>query len=177
MIHVFIGLGANIQHPGSQLQRATAQLAQHPGCELIGCSRVYESPPMGPQDQPNFLNAVLRLATSVPPVELLEALQSIERELGRVKVRHWGERCIDLDLLMYGQGETAITMTSESLTLPHPGIYDRDFVLRPLHDLVGPHYQMPNGEEIGTLLAACSTAELAVVDLDLNPAQRFGERR
>ena len=166
MINAFIGLGANIGNPETQLQSAAHSLATLPSSQLCGHSKIYTSRPMGPQDQPDFLNSCVHLNTALSPLTLLAELQQIERVLGRVKTRHWGERFIDLDLLMYGNKQ----MDTNELTLPHPGIHNRDFVLKPLQDLLGEHFRMPDGETIGKLLTARSSLALVETGLSLFPA-------
>ena len=86
---------------------------------------------MGPQDQPHYVNAVVELVTDLAPLALLDHLQQFEQDAGRVRLRHWGERTLDLDLLLYGQEQ----IQTERLTVPHVGIFERDFVLIPLLDL------------------------------------------
>jgi 2-amino-4-hydroxy-6-hydroxymethyldihydropteridine diphosphokinase len=90
----------------------------------VKVSRLYQSPPMGPQDQPNYLNAVVQLDTTLEALALLDQLQQFEQEAGRIRLRHWGERTLDLDLLIYGQEQ----IQNERLTVPHVGILERDFV-------------------------------------------------
>ena len=97
----------------------------------VTTSKLYQSPPMGPQDQPHYLNAVVRLETDLAALDLLDELQKIEQESGRVRLRHWGERTLDLDMLLYGQQQ----ITHERLTVPHVGLLERDFVIIPLLDL------------------------------------------
>ena len=157
-----MGLGSNIEEPARQLLRACNALAELPDTRLVAVSSVYESLPMGPSDQPSFLNACAHIETTTDPTDLLAALLSIETTMGRVRKRRWGERCIDLDLLFYEN----VQIQSEQLTLPHPGLYQRDFVLKPLAELLGNEYLMPNGVDIGTLLLGCSTH-----GLKLNPVQ------
>ncbi|KAK0363775.1 hypothetical protein LTR94_013714 [Friedmanniomyces endolithicus] len=97
----------------------------------VKISKLYQSPPMGPQDQPNYLNAVVQLSTNLAPLALLDELQRFEQESGRVRLRHWGERTLDLDLLIYAEEK----IQHERLTVPHVGVMERDFVLIPLLDL------------------------------------------
>ena len=97
----------------------------------VQTSKLYQSPPMGPQDQPNYLNAVVRLDTELEALALLDELQRLEQESGRVRLRHWGERTLDLDLLLYGNEQ----IQNERLTVPHVGVLERDFVLLPLLDI------------------------------------------
>ena len=159
-----MGLGSNIEAPAIQLRRACEALAALANTGLIAVSSVYESLPMGPRDQPPFLNACAQIDTTSDPATLLTDLLGIETAMGRVRKRHWGERCIDLDLLFYGN----TSVQSERLTLPHPGLYQRDFVLKPLGDLLGNEYLMPNGVDIGTLLRKCSTHGLRLSAVQLH---------
>jgi 2-amino-4-hydroxy-6-hydroxymethyldihydropteridine diphosphokinase len=132
MILAYVGLGSNLNAPARQIEQALAALATLPQSRLLRHSALYASPPLGPPDQPDYLNAVAELETTLPPLDVLDALQAIEQAQGRVRGRHWGERVIDLDLLLYGD----VQMQSERLTLPHAGMTERAFVLRPLAELV-----------------------------------------
>jgi len=127
-VTTYIGLGSNLGDSRQILSEAIAKL------KTIGevkVSKLYQSPPMGPQDQPNYLNAVAQLKTELFPLDLLDHLQRFEQEAGRVRLRHWGERTLDLDLLIYGDEK----IQNERLTVPHVGIMQRDFVVIPLLDL------------------------------------------
>lgn len=155
MIEAFIGLGANIGEPLQQLNQAVAHIANIPSTSVVALSSIYQSAPMGPQDQPDFLNACLKIQTDLSADRLLEALKAIEEDMGRVKARHWGERCIDLDLLLYG----ATVQHTPHLTLPHPGISERAFVLMPLIDIEGNAFTLPCGASLGSLLA-CQSGEI-----------------
>jgi len=146
---VFIGLGSNLAEPAAQVERAIAALAALPQSRLLRQSRLYASPPLGPVDQPDYVNAVVEMDTTLEPVALLNALQGIEQKQGRVRTRHWGERVIDLDLLLYAD----MQMESRGLTLPHPGIAARAFVLRPLAELE-PELMIPGQGILRDLLAA-----------------------
>ncbi len=128
MNKTFIGLGSNLGDSKQILREAVEQLRK---LGVVTVSKLYQSPPMGPQDQPNFHNAVVELITHLEPLELLDELQRIENESGRVRLRRWGERTLDLDLLLYA-GKNII---NERLTVPHVGILERDFVVIPLLDL------------------------------------------
>ena len=128
----YIGLGSNLQDPAAQVNLAFERLDEIPDTELSGRSSLYRSAPFGPVEQPDFVNAVAAIQTALPALILLEHLQRIEREQGRVRgAERWGPRIIDLDLLVYGNAEIA---TAE-LTVPHPGIALRNFVLLPLREL------------------------------------------
>lgn len=124
----YIGLGSNLGDSRQILIEAVQNLAT---LGKVTTSKLYESPPMGPQDQPNYLNAVARLETHLEPLVLLDELQRFENESGRVRLRRWGERTLDLDLLIYGQEN----IKNERLTVPHIGVLERDFVVIPLLDL------------------------------------------
>ncbi|WP_341501987.1 2-amino-4-hydroxy-6-hydroxymethyldihydropteridine diphosphokinase [Gallaecimonas sp. GXIMD4217] len=136
----YIGLGANLAQPARQLRLALHALAALPGSKLLGASSLYHSAPMGPQDQPDYVNAVAALETELEPLALLDALQAIERQQGRVRKRRWGERTLDLDLLLYAGRE----IDHPRLTLPHPGLTQRPFVLAPLCELA-PALTLPGG--------------------------------
>jgi len=128
MTIVYIGLGSNLDDPEAQVRSAIQELAIIPQCRVVAVSSMYESPPLGPQDQPDYINAVVKLETSLSAEELLEQMQKIERQHGRRRERHWGPRTLDLDLLLYDQ----MTIDTEHLTVPHPRIASRAFVLCPL---------------------------------------------
>lgn len=127
-VTTYIGLGSNLGDSRQILSEAIAKLKS---LGEVKVSKLYQSPPMGPQDQPNYLNAVAQLKTELLPLELLDQLQRFEQEAGRVRLRHWGERTLDLDLLIYGNEK----IQNERLTVPHVGILQRDFVVFPLLDL------------------------------------------
>ncbi|GAA5586986.1 2-amino-4-hydroxy-6-hydroxymethyldihydropteridine pyrophosphokinase [Acinetobacter calcoaceticus] len=127
-ITTYIGLGSNLGDSRQILSEAIAKLKT---LGMVKVSRLYQSPPMGPQDQPNYLNAVAELNTDLAPLDLLDHLQRFEQEAGRVRLRRWGERTLDLDLLIYGNEK----IQNERLTVPHIGILQRDFVVIPLLDL------------------------------------------
>ena len=145
----YIGLGSNLNQPALQVARAIAALAELPDSHLLRQSRLYASPPLGPVDQPDYVNAVVEIETALEPLVLLRALHAIEQAQGRVRTRHWGERIIDLDLLLYADWQ----MASDDLILPHPGIATRAFVLRPLAELA-PELEIPGQGALGDLLAA-----------------------
>lgn len=147
---VYIGLGSNLNQPASQIETALHTLSQLPACELIRHSSFYGSRPVGPQDQPDFVNAAALLETTLSPGDLLKSLQLIERNQGRIKKRHWGERTIDLDILLFNH----ITINTPDLIVPHKEIGNRDFVLRPLLEL-DPDLTLPDGTTLYSLLQSC----------------------
>ncbi len=145
---VFIGIGSNLQDPLQQVRLATDRLAQLPKTIFGQASACYQSPPFGPVEQPDFVNRVVSIDTKLSPEELLDALQAIEHEQGRVRLQHWGPRTIDLDILLYGEQVIA----TSRLTVPHPGLKERAFVLYPLAE-IAPQLILPSGEKIKDLLS------------------------
>jgi 2-amino-4-hydroxy-6-hydroxymethyldihydropteridine diphosphokinase len=123
---VYLSLGGNLE--GRQRKLAAMVAALRSFCEVTALSPLYETEPVGYLDQPWFLNAVAALRTTLPPLELLHRLQSIEAELGRVRLIDKGPRTADLDMLFYGD----IVLSTPELTLPHPSLHERRFVLEPL---------------------------------------------
>jgi 2-amino-4-hydroxy-6-hydroxymethyldihydropteridine diphosphokinase len=127
-ITVFIGLGSNIEQPREQIKSAISALARLPDTVIIQDAGFFESAPMGPEDQPDYVNTVVECETGLSATALLQQCQQIEQEQGRVKKRHWGERSIDLDILLYGDQQ----LNLQDLIVPHVGICQRDFVYLPL---------------------------------------------
>ena len=146
MTTVYIGLGANIDGPIEQIHIALRTLKALPETELIRCSSLYGSAPLGPEDQPDYVNAVAELETILAPLDLLDALQAIEKTQGRIKHRHWGERCIDLDILLYGNE----TLNSERLNLPHHEMANRSFVVTPLLEIAS-DLTLPDGQRLSQI--------------------------
>ena len=145
-IPVWLGLGSNLDDPAAQLHQAMIALRDLPDSRFYLHSRLYRNKPMGPQDQPDYVNAVAGLLTRLPPRRLLEALQALERAAGRDRLRsqRWGPRRLDLDILSYGQQR----LDEDGLSIPHPGISERNFVLLPLLE-VAPGLQIPGLETAG----------------------------
>lgn len=146
----YIGLGSNLADPLSQLARAVSALASLPKTHLVLQSPFYASTPVGPQDQPDFVNGAVHVFTELSPLELLDALQAIEQDHQRKRIRHWGPRTLDLDLLLYDNR----VINEERLTVPHPEISNRDFVLQPLLDLDA-NLTLPDGRSIAELREQC----------------------
>jgi len=132
-IPAYIGLGSNLDDPAAQVRGALKALEGIERTRLVAVSALYSTPPMGPQDQPDYVNAVAGMLTLQSPEELLLSLQNLERSLGRVRTEgdRWGPRVIDLDILVYG----TLQQSLPGLSLPHPGILERNFVLFPLCDI------------------------------------------
>ena len=149
-MRAYIGLGSNLADPVDQVTTAISNLQSLPDSQLLTWSSLYASPPMGPQDQPDYINAVAIIETALSAHQLLDALQAIEQQQGRVRQRHWGERTLDLDILLYGQNE----IDDARLQIPHPGIALRAFVLYPLAE-IAPDLTIPNMGTIEQLLQHC----------------------
>lgn len=160
-VTAYIGLGSNLQQPVEQVKRALQQLAKIPRTRLISASPLYRSAPLGPADQPDYINAVAALATRLSALELLDALQTIERQQGRIRGgERWGPRTLDLDLLLYGDQQ----IQTERLTVPHPGLGERNFVLYPLHDVAGEDLCIPGLDTLSHLLRACPRQGLELLE-------------
>ena len=128
----FLGFGSNIGERERILAEAVARLREHPSIRVSAVAPLYETEPVGVTDQPAFLNTVCRITTSLDPEALLEATLDIERELGRVRTIRWGPRTIDIDVLLYDNQE----IRTPALTVPHPRLMERAFVLVPLLDVM-----------------------------------------
>lgn len=128
---VFIGLGSNLDTPHQQVLKAFSKLKALPKCEWICASSLYATPPWGIEDQPPFINAVVKMRTQLEPHTLLEALLAIEREQGRIRDIRFGPRIIDCDILLYANQQ----ISSETLSVPHPYLTERAFVVVPLYEI------------------------------------------
>ncbi|MFZ3154266.1 2-amino-4-hydroxy-6-hydroxymethyldihydropteridine diphosphokinase [Pseudomonas sp.] len=160
MERVYIGLGSNLAAPLEQLRSALAALAALPHTRLSAQSSFYASDPLGPADQPRYVNAVAALDTELSPLALLDALQTIELEQGRTrKAERWGPRTLDLDILLFGQRQ----LDEPRLTVPHYHMHARAFVLYPLAE-IAPQLRLPDGRALGELLAACPFEGLERID-------------
>jgi 2-amino-4-hydroxy-6-hydroxymethyldihydropteridine diphosphokinase len=134
-ITAYIGLGSNLGERERTLRRAVEWMDQTPGIWVQRVSALRETQPIGPAGQPDYLNAVAEIKTTLPPRGLLEALHTIEQRLGRVRTRRWGPRTVDLDILLYSRKKVRVP----GLTIPHPEIQHRPFVQEALMEL-GVHY-------------------------------------
>ena len=151
MERVYIGLGSNLAEPLQQLRAALDTIAQLPQSRLQAQSSFYISDPLGPADQPRYVNAVAALDTELEPWQLLDALQRIEQEQGRVrKAERWGPRTLDLDILLFGER----LLDDERVAGPHYHMHARPFVLYPLAELAA-DLQLPDGRSLAALLQAC----------------------
>lgn len=149
MALAYIGLGSNLEDPMDQVQRAFDELEALAGTRLLKRSPLYQSRAIGPE-QPDYINAVAHLETNLAPLELLDALQAIERTHQRVRLQHWGPRTLDLDLLLYDNE----TIQHPRLTVPHAYLTQRGFVLYPLAD-IDPNLHLPDGQSLQALLQQC----------------------
>jgi 2-amino-4-hydroxy-6-hydroxymethyldihydropteridine diphosphokinase len=150
MASAFVGLGSNLGDPEELIASALELLSGEEGIEVLAVSSLRETDPVGFEDQPRFLNGAAELATELAPRELLERLFAIERRLGRIRGEgpRFGPRTIDLDLLLYGEE----TVQEPGLTLPHPRLHERRFVLEPLAEL-DPALEVPGRGPVQALLA------------------------
>jgi len=163
----YIGLGANLDEPQRQLESALAQLQQIPEIVVHGCSSFYRSAPIGPEDQNDFINAVAKINTCLSPLELLRQCQHIEHLHGRIrKAERWGPRILDLDLLLYRPLHTEqtkrpqwLSLNSPELSLPHPEIHHRAFVVIPLLELT-PSLEIEAGKPLKNSLKKLSAQRL-----------------
>jgi len=152
-MRAYVALGSNLGDSRQHLLDAIKALAALPHTEVTARSRIYRTPPWGVTDQPDFLNAVVALETALEPHDLLGALLAIERAAGRQRNgERWGPRTLDLDLLHVADR----TVNDERLTLPHPHIADRAFVLLPLYD-VAPDLEIPGQGRVADLLRGVDT--------------------
>ncbi len=155
----YVGLGANLGQPEAQLREALERLNAAPEVEVTRVSAFYRNPPLGPPDQPWYVNAVARVRTRLGPEELLRLLQQVETDLGRVRGERWGPRRLDLDLLLYN-GEVIFT---PDLVVPHPEMHCRGFVLVPLAEIAPQAWHPVLGQSAGELLAQLDPAQRAAL--------------
>ena len=140
--NAYLGLGTNLGDRKDNLQQALKELAALPTLEIRRVSSIYETAPVGVTDQPDFLNMVVSVQTTLSPRDLLNSLLEIENKMGRTRTVRWGPRVIDLDLLLYGTAHVEMP----GLTVPHPRLQERSFVLVPLAE-IAPELVLPGGEE------------------------------
>lgn len=158
-VRAYVALGSNLGDPRRQVETALEELRDLPRSTLAAHSRLYRSAPMGPSGQPDYVNAVAGLDTELAPEALLRALQAIEAGHGRERgAERWGPRTLDLDVLLYGE----LQQRTEVLTIPHPGLHERNFVLYPLHE-IAPELNVPGRGPLAALLAGCPGGGLHVL--------------
>lgn len=160
-ITAYIGLGSNLSDPRAQVINAAIAIGKIPESNVITLSSLYLSKPMGPQDQDDYINAVIAVETRLSALELLDALQSIENSAGRVrKDNRWGARILDCDILLYGND----SIENERLTVPHYGMKLREFVLLPLAE-IAPSLHLPDGSSISELAGKISNNGIVKLSL------------
>lgn len=143
----YIGLGSNLSDPQAQIIAALAKLKQLANCSVTAISSLYFSRPMGPQDQPDYMNAVVAIETQLSPIQLLDQLQNIENTAGRIrKDNRWGARILDLDILLFDD----LIINTQRLIVPHYGLKLREFVLLPLAEIAA-DLILPNGSKVSQL--------------------------
>lgn len=154
-VRAYIGLGANLGDAGATVTAAMAALAHLPGTTLAACSPLYRSAPVGYLDQPDFVNAVAAIDTELAPHAVLDGLLAIEQEFGRRRSFRNAPRTLDLDLLLYGELE----LHDERLTVPHPRMHQRAFVLVPLAG-IAPALALPGHGPVAALAAQLAADDL-----------------
>ncbi|WP_426347100.1 2-amino-4-hydroxy-6-hydroxymethyldihydropteridine diphosphokinase [Cronobacter universalis] len=148
MTLAFVALGSNLAEPLTQVNNALAALARIPHSRIVATSSFYRTPPLGPQDQPDYLNAAVALETTLSAEALLDNTQRIELEQGRVrKAERWGPRTLDLDIMLFGDA----TINTGRLTVPHYDMKNRAFMLLPLSE-IAPALRFPDGERLADVL-------------------------
>jgi 2-amino-4-hydroxy-6-hydroxymethyldihydropteridine diphosphokinase len=163
-MRAFIAVGTNLGDRWAHLAQAARGLASAPRTALVAASRVFESAPLGPP-QPRYLNAVLQVETGLTPRGLLEVTQAIEAQAHRRRDQRWGARTLDLDLLLCGD----LVVRERGLTVPHPGLPARRFVLAPLAQLAPGHPVPGTASTVAALLAALPPWDLVEVGLYPRP--------
>lgn len=150
-MRAYVALGSNLDDPVAQVRAGAQALGKLPGTQLVRCSALYRTAPVGVTEQPDFINAVCALDTDLPPAALMQALLDIERAHGRLRDIQGGPRTLDLDLLLYGDR----VCHEPGLTLPHPRLHERAFVLYPLSE-IAPGLSIPGHGPVETLRAGCA---------------------
>lgn len=155
----YIGIGSNQSDPIKQARLAIQTLQDIPQTVLNKCSSLYSSTPMGPQDQPDYINAVAEIDTQLTALQLLDELQKIELSQGRVrKQKRWGPRTLDLDIILYGKE----VINNTRLTIPHYGMKVREFVIYPLLEITT-NLTLPDGQSISQLSKHCDKNGLTII--------------
>lgn len=160
MFRCYIGIGSNLEQPVKQVTQALEELQSLPNTQVVTASRLYRSDPLGPVDQPRYINAVAAIDTLLKPEALLDQLQAIEAIHDRKRSVHWGPRTLDLDLLLYADQ----VIKTDRLTVPHIEIGNRAFVLYPLAE-IAPSLKFPNGRLISDYTKQCTLGTIEPIDI------------
>lgn len=144
---VYIALGSNLSNPKEQVHNAVKHIEKIPRTRVIAKSSLYKTPPLGPQNQPEYINQVICIETTLTAYALLQALLAIEIKMGRIRLERWGARIIDCDIILFGNE----VINTPALTIPHPEMTKRSFVLFPLAE-IAPHLVLPSGDRLQTVL-------------------------
>jgi len=163
MTPAYLALGSNLNDPASQLSAALMELAALRHCQIDTVSSAYSSAAVGPADQGDYLNAVLRLSTSLSASQLLTATQAIETKRGRIRGERWAARTLDIDILLFGDQ----IINTETLQVPHPSLAVRNFVLYPLAEIADEKMVLPSIGVLGSLLAKCPQGDLVKTHVSL----------
>lgn len=156
----YIGIGSNLDDPVNHVRQAITELGQIVDTRCVASSSLYASPPMGPSDQPDYINAAARLRTTLAPLALLDVLQSVEQVHQRIRAgQRWGPRTLDLDMLLYDNRK----IDEDRLVVPHPGLHERAFVIYPLLELAG-DIDIPGRGRLNALAARCPRGELKRIE-------------
>jgi 2-amino-4-hydroxy-6-hydroxymethyldihydropteridine diphosphokinase len=158
MTEVYLALGSNVGDSPALFKQAMSLLAKDVLTD-IKQAPIYITKPVGYTDQPNFLNTVISGQTDLAPGELLTRVKQLEHEIGRIKRFHWGPREIDIDIIFYG----GLLLETPDLVIPHPRLYERDFVLAPLHDLNPDLLDPSSGQTVSQLLANLQADQTSII--------------
>ena len=161
MIDCYLGLGANLGDALGALQGAHRALIQHSSVDLIAASAIYRSAPVGPDGQNDYLNGAIGIRTHLEAEKLLDLIQDLELRAGRERKEHWGPRTLDVDLLLYGSE----IIDTPRLLVPHAHVYERNFVLLPLADLLPESWSFPDGSALRDRLASAPENRIERTDL------------
>ena len=158
MTIVYIGLGSNMRSPEQQIKSAIKSIKGVVKTRVLKISSLYKSRPVGPQNQNDYVNAVIKIDTNLMPLELLECMQDIENQHGRIRIERWGPRTLDLDILMFGEK----IIKDSKLTVPHPEIENRSFVLVPLAE-IDSNCLIPGKGPVANLLNVVDQKDLEII--------------
>ena len=158
---VFIGLGSNLENPVQQIRTAIDTIKANKSINLVKTSSLYKTAPVGPDGQPDYINAVVEVQTTMQPEALLSALQSIENQHGRKRELHWGARTLDLDILLFDEQ----VISQPNLVIPHAHIAERNFVLIPLLEITDDSLMIPGKGQLNDLLQQCRDNAIEKLDI------------